>query len=685
MNRVPGIIVSILLAQLCVLIVAGAAVAAYLYADGRQEIFGGRAEILYEGQQVSLATEAERQVATQRALLESASTLGPVAERFGLVPDALDEDVSVESVGDSNVLRVTVSNADPAVAVDVAQAVAETYIAQVVRAESPELEEAKRPDSKPDRRTHGRAGDLRESLGGGRQQLAATRSTVKDGQVLAEMESLLGRVGSLQDRLTELEIQQTTAAGARILTPAYLLDEPLEPNRSAPGLEARSQASSSPASPCSSSGAFASLHERSARGVSARWLDRGWRERNRRRKLAHRRCLDDHQPDQWARPGCCDRGRAGPTYLGNTYQATNLVPNLVFELLTGSLLAGLIVPPILRHLAGGDVERAKRVAGGFLGVTACVFAAAGVILAVGAPLLLDVITVGVDDPATAAAQEDAGWLLLALFAPQVALYGVAGVGAAVQNSRGRFALAAGAPAIENVVIVATLVVYAFVFGTDSSLESVGSGELLLLGLGTSLAVALHAGAQWLGAAHAGIVLVPRAGWRDPEVREIARRGVSALGYSGLNAVRIFAAVVVANRVAGGVVAFGLALNLYYLPVAIGARPFATALLPRLARLFHAAALGRFRAELAEGVTLVLFVTVPAAVFLATLSGPWATHFSSERIKLWGRRLWPPRSSASPQESSARPASSFRPRRTRPTTHGGHSAPWPCAPRSRSPA
>jgi putative peptidoglycan lipid II flippase len=310
----------------------------------------------------------------------------------------------------------------------------------------------------------------------------------------------------------------------------------------------------------------------------------------------------------------------GPTYLGNTYQATNLVPNLVFELLTGSLLAGLIVPPILRHLARGDPERAERVARGFLGVAVVVFATAGALLALGAPLLLEVLAVGVDDPATAAAQEHAGWLLLALFAPQVVLYGVAGIGAAVQNSRGRFALAAGAPAIENVVIIATLVVYALVFGTDSSLESVGSGELLLLGLGTTLGVALHAGAQWLGAAHAGIALVPRAGWRDAEVREIARRGLTSVGYSGLNALRIFAAVVVANRVAGGVVAFGLALNLYYLPVAIGARPFATVLLPRLARLFHAGALGRFRLELSGGVALVLFVTVPAAVFLAALSG-----------------------------------------------------------------
>jgi putative peptidoglycan lipid II flippase len=328
----------------------------------------------------------------------------------------------------------------------------------------------------------------------------------------------------------------------------------------------------------------------------------------------------------------------GPTYLGNTYQATNLVPNLVFEFLTGSLLAGLIVPPILRHLAGRDPERAERVARGFLGVAMVVFAAAAVLLGLAAPLVLDVIVVGVADPATATAQKDAGWLLLVLFAPQVVLYAVAGIGAAVQNSRGRFALAAGAPAIENVVIIATLVVYALVFGTDSSLESVGSGELLLLGLGSTLGVCFHAGAQWLGAAHAGITLLPRAGWRDAEVREITRRGVSSLGYTGLNAVRIFAAVVVANRVAGGVVAFGLALNLYYLPVAIGARPFATALLPRLARLFQAGALRPFRVELAGGVALVLFLTVPAAVFLAALSGLVGDAFFSEEDQATGAAL-----------------------------------------------
>jgi len=229
MSRMPGVVVSILLVLLCLLIIVGAAVAAYLYADRREETFGGRAEILFEGQEVGLATEAARQIATQEALLESASTLGPVAERFGLAPDDLDEDVSVESVGDSNVLRVTAGNADPAVAVEVSQAVAETYIAQVAGAESPELEEAKSLIQSRIEELTTQLADLQKGLRKGKQKLVATRSSVKDGQVLAETESLLGRIATLQDRLTELEVQQITAARARILTPAYLLEEPLQP------------------------------------------------------------------------------------------------------------------------------------------------------------------------------------------------------------------------------------------------------------------------------------------------------------------------------------------------------------------------------------------------------------------------------------------------------------------------
>jgi uncharacterized protein involved in exopolysaccharide biosynthesis len=228
MSRIPGVVVSIVLLQLCLLIVVGAAVAAYLYAERKPEVYGGRVEILYEGQDVSLATEAERQIATQRALLESSSTLGPVAERFALDADDLDKDVSVESVGDSNVIRVTVGNDDPRVAVDVAQAVAETYVAGIIRPESPELEEAKSLIRGRIEELTAQLAELQQGIGT-RKTEEERRSNVEKSQALAEVESLLGRIGSLQDRLTELEVQQLTASGARILTPSYLLDDPLEP------------------------------------------------------------------------------------------------------------------------------------------------------------------------------------------------------------------------------------------------------------------------------------------------------------------------------------------------------------------------------------------------------------------------------------------------------------------------
>jgi uncharacterized protein involved in exopolysaccharide biosynthesis len=213
MSRTPRAVRSMLLVQLCVLIVVGAAIAAHLYSDRQQEIFGGRAEILYEGRETPSATEAVRQMATQRALLDSASTLGPI-----------------ESVGDSNVLRLTVGHPDPALAVAVTQAVAESYIAQVRRGESPELEMAKSLIESRIEELAGQLSDLQRRFANSqRQVVAATQSPVEDGQLLAEMQSLLGRIGGLQDRLTELELQQITDSGARILTRAYLLDEPLEP------------------------------------------------------------------------------------------------------------------------------------------------------------------------------------------------------------------------------------------------------------------------------------------------------------------------------------------------------------------------------------------------------------------------------------------------------------------------
>ncbi len=313
----------------------------------------------------------------------------------------------------------------------------------------------------------------------------------------------------------------------------------------------------------------------------------------------------------------------GPTYLGNTYQAMNAVPNLVFEMLTGSLLAALLVPALVGRVDSGDAGAVKRVAGGFLGLALAVI---GVVTAVGvlaAPLVVGLFSSSVPDAAVAADQRRVGVALLVMFLPQVALYTIAGVSGAVMNARGRFALAAAAPAVENLGVMLTMAAVVSLFGTGLSVSDAPTGQLLVLGFGTTAAVALHALTAWIGAYRSGTRLLPKAGWRDPDVRSLVRRTVPSLGYAALNALRFFAALVVANRVAGGVVAFYLALNFFYLPTAIGARPLAVALLPRLSRLKQAGALVEFRDEYLKGLGRTAFVTIPAAMAYAALAVPLA--------------------------------------------------------------
>ena len=308
----------------------------------------------------------------------------------------------------------------------------------------------------------------------------------------------------------------------------------------------------------------------------------------------------------------------GATYLGNTYQSINSLPNLVFyQLLAGSLFASLLVPPLVRHIDDGDRRAGQRLVRGFLGVLLLIALGAAVVLIALGPLITHLLTLGTADPAARSAQVRVGWLLLAMFVPQIALYTLAGTGAAVMNANGRFALAAAAPALESAGMILVLVVAGIVFGTGTSILNISNGEILLLGLGTTAAVAMHASFQWFGARSSGFALIPGLGWRDPETRRVLRRILPTLGYTGLAALQIFAVMVVANRVTGGFVAFQLALSFFYLPTAIIAWPIARAMLPQLARLHHAGDLRGFRDEALRGVALASFITMPiAAAYLA---------------------------------------------------------------------
>lgn len=313
----------------------------------------------------------------------------------------------------------------------------------------------------------------------------------------------------------------------------------------------------------------------------------------------------------------------GPTFFGNLFEATNLLPNLAFELLTGPLIAAMLVPSLVRRLDANKHAALERLAGGFLGVLTVAFAVAVLIVIAAGPLVLGLLTLLVPDASIRADQLSVGWPLLAMLMPQAILYAVAATGVAVQNAHNKFRLAAAAPAIENIGIIVIMGISAVVYGFGVEVNEVSTGQLLLLGLGTTASVGIHAALQWWGAHRVGVKLIPRAGWRNPDVRRILRLAVPSTGYAGLNAARTIGLLVVAGSIPGGVIAFQLGRYFFNLPVAIAARPVITAQLPRLSRAFNERDHGRFLATYRNGINLILFVAVPASLLLVALATPMA--------------------------------------------------------------
>jgi len=315
----------------------------------------------------------------------------------------------------------------------------------------------------------------------------------------------------------------------------------------------------------------------------------------------------------------------GVTYFANTYQFTNSLPNLVFYgLLAGSMFSSLLVPALVQHIDSGDRRAAARTAGGLLGMAMLGMLAIVPVAAVATPWLLRLGSAGAANPAAAHSQVHIGTVLVLFLLPQVPLYAIVGTATAVMNAHRRFALPAAAPALENLGTIAVLAVVAALYSQAAIQQrDVPVSLLLLLGVGTTGAVMLHASVQWWGARRVGVALVPNAGWRDPQVRATIGRAMPALAQAALGALQFGALWLVADRVPGGVVAFQLATNFYFLPIAVGATPVALSLVPRLSRMTAPDQASLFRDTYVRGLVFAAFLVIPAATAYAVLARPLA--------------------------------------------------------------
>jgi putative peptidoglycan lipid II flippase len=228
-----------------------------------------------------------------------------------------------------------------------------------------------------------------------------------------------------------------------------------------------------------------------------------------------------------------------------------------------------------------------------------------------------IYTFRIADPQTRAAQLELASFLLRWFAPQIFFYGLSAIAQALLNVRGRFAHAAFAPVLNNVIVTATLITYARVVSSESL--AIGTTGKILLGAGTTLGVVVQALVLLPFLRREGLRFVPNI--RDPAVTRVVRLAAYVFAYVVVNQVGLWVTLILANGVTGGVTAYQVAFIFFQLPHGLFAVSLHTALFPDLSRAASTGDWDAYRRWFSTGLRGVLYMLVPAAIGYGILASP----------------------------------------------------------------
>jgi putative peptidoglycan lipid II flippase len=289
------------------------------------------------------------------------------------------------------------------------------------------------------------------------------------------------------------------------------------------------------------------------------------------------------------------------------------IPNALRQLLAEGAVSSAVVPVLSKTLAdeGGPAARAfyARIrAASLLALT--VVTVAGVLAA---RPLTDVFAHGyAADPVAF----DRTARMTALVFPYIFFMGTAALGMAALNAEKRFAVAAFAPGLLNVAFL----VAAFAF--PSVLHAHGVDPAMAMPLGALLGGLLQVAAQWPSLRRLGYLGRPVLDLADPKVRDVFRRMVPMTFGIGVYYVDLILSRRFLSELGEGSQSyFSWAMRLCDFPQGIFVMALSTAALPTLATFAAKGETRELVKTFAHGMSLGLFVAIPASVGLAVLGEP----------------------------------------------------------------
>ena len=314
--------------------------------------------------------------------------------------------------------------------------------------------------------------------------------------------------------------------------------------------------------------------------------------------------------------------------FGDTYSVANTVPNIIYILIAGGALNAIFIPQLVRHM-GDDTDGGKIYADRLLTLVAVILLGVTVLVVALAPLII-----GIYGPSAWSSDDVNTAVLFARFClPQIIFYGLFAMFSQVLNARKQFTAPMYAPIVNNVVVIITALLFLGVVQSDSpTTASITSGQIALLGLGTTLGIAAQAG-----------VLIPvmrRAGYRWSPRFDFAGAGLGKVrylaGWTFLFVLTNQISYVVITRLASkanvlasadpalasaGFTSYSRAYLLFMLPHSIITVSIVTFLLPQMSRAVAAGRKSDVARDIGDGTLMAGAVIVPAAVALF-LGGPY---------------------------------------------------------------
>ena len=314
----------------------------------------------------------------------------------------------------------------------------------------------------------------------------------------------------------------------------------------------------------------------------------------------------------------------GGRHVADAFNLANTTPNIVHDLVIGGVLAATFVPVFVERILRRPAEEAAESISAVVTISFLLLVAATVVFELAAPLVIDLYTFGSGSPEERRLAVE----LLRYFAPQLLGYGAISLIAGVLATRDRFAVVGLVPAVNNLIGIGVLALFASLDRTPSLTLVDHPGLVALLGLGTTAGVLAQAVALLPSLWRSGVRLHFRFRPRDPAIRTLVSLSGWTFGIVATNQAAVFVVLILAYHLAGGgsgaVSAYTYAYTFFQFPFAIAATSIVNVATPDLARAYAESAPSLVAARFGTAMRQLLAVILPATVGYLILAGPAIT-------------------------------------------------------------